>query len=616
VVSRPAAIAAALVACAFGGSLAQADVVVEQDWNLVPPTGDGWTRYGGFTDYANGQAGTNFQPVNIDGNTWASYLVESNYYWGQLVGQNWANPNITVANMQANPILEFDVDLSQTNWGNLNLQVQVENKATSAGDQVGTVNYNASQLAIKNRQPAAPIVQHVSIDLGQMNLPIQSMLLDGTGDQNLLIYFQPQYYGFWDPTANGGAGAWIDNGVSQPPQTYRFDNVRLTTGTAKTNAAWNVDADGNWSDTSLWNSGTLNSTAIAAAPNGAGHTANFFHTKSDGGSVGSRTVTVDVPVTLGVLNFHNPSSQTISGSNAITFTGSSGVAPAINVTLGSHTVSAPVALTGNTAVTVSQASDTLSLTDLQPAGGATLTKQGAGTLAVNRVEAAGLLVDGGTVRVVESSPGLSSGHPAGDNVSVSEVASVSIANDGAPLGSRGYSGTLDLTNNDLIIDYTGASPVAAIEDMIRSGYNVTGDWAGAGITSSVAALDGNYVIAIADNALLAAPFGTAQGGAPFAGVDVDLDTVLVKFTHRADINLDGVITPDDSAIFGGNYDENQPATWATGDMNYDGIFTPDDAAIFGGAYDESLASLPEPASLSALAVLCLGLARRRRRARH
>ena len=49
-------------------------------------------------------------------------------------------------------------------------------------------------------------------------------------------------------------------------------------------------------------------------------------------------------------------------------------------------------------------------------------------------------------------------------------------------------------------------------------------------------------------------------------------------------------------------------------MNYDGIFTPDDAAIFGGAYDESLASLPEPGSLGVLALLGIGLARRRRQA--
>jgi hypothetical protein len=246
-----------------------------------------------------------------------------------------------------------------------------------------------------------------------------------------------------------------------------------------------------------------------------------------------------------------------------------------------------------------------------------ITKTGAGTLQLTKIpQGASAAINNGTLHVLESSPGLSSGHPSGSNASVSRPASLAIANNGAPLGSRVYNGTLDLTNNDLILDYTGSSPIASIEDMVRSGYNVTGDWAGKGITSSTAAVDGNYVIAIADNATLAAPFGTLQGGLLFAGVDVDLTSVLIKFTHRADLNLDGVITPDDSAIFGGNYDENQPAVWATGDMNYDGVFTPDDAAIFGGAYDESLNSLPEPGNLCVLGVFGFAVARRRERAPH
>jgi hypothetical protein len=94
--------------------------------------------------------------------------------------------------------------------------------------------------------------------------------------------------------------------------------------------------------------------------------------------------------------------------------------------------------------------------------------------------------------------------------------------------------------------------------------------------------------------------------------------VLVKFTHRADINLDGVVTPDDSAIFGGNYDESITSghSWAFGDMNYDGACTPDDAAIFGGAYDESLASLPEPSAAAiSLGMMALGLAKRSRKVR-
>jgi hypothetical protein len=39
------------------------------------------------------------------------------------------------------------------------------------------------------------------------------------------------------------------------------------------------------------------------------------------------------------------------------------------------------------------------------------------------------------------------------------------------------SSTLNLTDNDLIIDYSGASPITQVEAMVRNGYN-NGNWLG------------------------------------------------------------------------------------------------------------------------------------------
>ena len=117
-------------------------------------------------------------------------------------------------------------------------------------------------------------------------------------------------------------------------------------------------------------------------------------------------------------------------------------------------------------------------------------------------------------------------------------------------------------------------------------------------------------LAVADNSQLTIPF---DGTRLFSGQAVDATTILVKFTHRIDLDLDGVITTNDATIFNSSYNEGAPAYWSIGDLDYDRVFTSNDATIFNSFYNEALASVPEPATLGVLGLGALGLLRRRGR---
>jgi hypothetical protein len=87
---------------------------------------------------------------------------------------------------------------------------------------------------------------------------------------------------------------------------------------------------------------------------------------------------------------------------------------------------------------------------------------------------------------------------------------------------------------------------------------------------------------VADNALLAAPFTS------FAGQIIDLSTVLIKFTHRVDLDLNGVVSDEDAITFSTNYETGATAFWSIGDLNMDGFFTDDDAILFSTYFDSTL----------------------------
>jgi autotransporter-associated beta strand protein len=421
-----------------------------------------------------------------------------------------------------------------------------------------------------------------------------------------------ELYAKWDlgfPVADGNPRTWADLRLTEATpvaQTVYWDVNGTTAG------AGGATPTGNWD--AKRSSPNFNTNAAGA---GANNTLKCVTSLVDtvvfaANGEGTGTYNVNVSGTQWAAKVQiNQGNVTYSGG-------------AINA--GAYDVAAGASATVNSTVRgsiVKQGAGTVTLTDNNPSftGGTTVQ---AGKLQVKRLQSGNAVtITAGTLQVLDSSPTLPN-FPSGANAFVSRPGSmITIANNGGLPGNRVYFGTLDLGNNDLIIDYSGASPFVDLNDMVRSGFNF-GDWLGKGITSSTAAnplSNGNYALGVAENGQLTNPFGSQDPNDPnslnpqFDNQTVDNTTVLVKFTHRVDLDLDGLVSGNDAAIFNGSFSEGDTgATWQTGDVDYDGTWSSNDAAIFNSFYDESLAHLPEPASMSLLAFGLLATGSRRRRA--
>jgi hypothetical protein len=376
---------------------------------------------------------------------------------------------------------------------------------------------------------------------------------------------------------------------------------------------WISDADDNWSVSGDW--------SPTGAPNQTSAVANFLST---GAASGDRTVTLDSPQTVGTLNF-NPAahSYTLAGTSALTLDVGSGDA-AINVSLGSHTISAPLVLAKNTKITIDPPGGKLTLTDLQSSA-VSVTKEGNGKLEVNNIRAGGLSVNAGNVTITAN----------GTQSGTSIVNALTIAG-----ASDAWTAQLDIKDNDVIVHSDDAGRVAKaaeITNQLKQGANFanTGQfWTGNGMITS---LGGNgstsYTavgVAVNDFSLL----GGAQTGAiysSFDGQDVGVNDVLVKYTYFGDADLDGAVTTNDYFQIDNGFLGSKTG-WINGDFDYDGAVTTNDYFLIDNAFLGQGAALvpaavgsaqplsgvtavPEPASLGFLAFAAASgaLLRRRRR---
>ena len=191
------------------------------------------------------------------------------------------------------------------------------------------------------------------------------------------------------------------------------------------------------------------------------------------------------------------------------------------------------------------------------------------------------------------------------NDGVMAVNSLAIAGGAAPVAQ------LNVNDDNLIIKYSGASPLALTTAQLASGFN-GGNWAGNGIRSGTAAgAPNNFALGIVEASDIGSP-------PTYAGEPIDATTLLIAYTRQGDANLDRVTNIADFAILGANF--NTLGRWARGDFNYDGTVGIADFSLLAANFNLNVPAdlplargglIPEPAAMTFVAAGAMLLRRRR-----
>jgi len=325
---------------------------------------------------------------------------------------------------------------------------------------------------------------------------------------------------------------------------------------------WTTDGSGLWTNSTNWFDG---------APAGAGTRAIF------GAAITApRTVTLDAARTVGTITFTSTSAQyTIAGASTLTLNGASGTS-AIVVTGGTHTIVTPIVIQTDLRIAVVAGSTLITSGNQTAASGVDIIKSGSGRWDTKNFLADTFSITAGTVTIL----------PVGGGAAASRTNVLSLL----PTGS------LDVNDAALIIDYDGDSPMPGILALVQSG-RAGGSWNGPGIRSSTTAAN----VAHAIGAIEAASFGITS----FGGQAVDPTTVLLRETLVGDTNLSASVDLDDFTVLAAQFGSS--GSWAQGDFDYSGSVDLDDftglAANFGLSINFGARTVPEPTLAMAGALL-------------
>ncbi len=469
-----------------------------------------------------------------------------------------------------------------------------------------------------------------TLDINGFNLSTEPISVDGTG--------------------TSGAGAIVNTGSQQ---TSALTNVTLTGDTTFGGTGrWDIRGTGATLSTgstnyALTKTGTNQISLVGAAVDPALGNINInqgilaFQTSTS--SMGDPTSTVSVAsgATLGFWGASNVMNK-LCTLNGGTIWGESGTgtqntfAGAITVNSSGGTLDAGSALTGGTP----NANAVLNITGAI-GGNGRITKNGPGTVTLNNAAngySGGTTVNAGTL-VVGNSHALGAG-----GLLITGSSNVKLqANLGAPVVLSSLSmvaptTTLDLTNNKMVVTNTSFTNAKNTYQQLLGQVKNAFDnfaWDQPGITSSQVAADiaGGIPTSVgivlnnnlggAGNASDELFYGNGTSLPQFAGVSVDQNSVLFKYTYIGDSNLDGMVDSTDFGLFLAGY--NDPGTaaslgWAVGDYDYSGTVDSSDFGLFLAGYNYYASNpvplvgaggvqpVPEPESIYLAEIAAVGLA--------
>ena len=134
--------------------------------------------------------------------------------------------------------------------------------------------------------------------------------------------------------------------------------------------------------------------------------------------------------------------------------------------------------------------------------------------------------------------------------------------------SIGTSAKLDLNDNDLILDYSGTSPMSGVRAWIGTARG-TGSWNGYGLTSTTAKNRPGGATTL--GLMEASDFKTINGsGATFDGEVLAGNAVLVKYTLSGDADFSGQVNFNDFLRVQNGFGQTSGVSFFSGDFNYDG----------------------------------------------